>query len=45
MSDRGAFAVVFSLYVVSVYSVYVLTVYIVRAYIRIVVYIVFYYRA
>ena len=42
MSCSIAFAVV---YVLSVYSVYVLTVYIIRAYIRIVVYIVFYYRA
>ena len=45
MSCSIAFAVVFSLYVLSVYSVYVITVYIVRSYIRIVVYIVFYYRA
>ena len=39
MSNRGAFAVVFSFDVYSVYSVYVITVYIVRSYIRDVVYI------
>ena len=45
MSCSIAFAVVYVLRVLSVYSVYVVSVYIIRSYIRIVVYIVFYYRA